>query len=185
MSDRMERNLFKYIWSHSQAPADLDSVRRCPVDADLLPGLRHSEADRQRTDPGQGLRDAGRHPECAADRNRQSVRRRLADALRRLRTRSHERADRAQHGVPRLCRHQRHVQALHQHLQGPARRADAAAPALPAGRPRAEISLCPVPQGPQFRNRDDDQGRGRSAGRLHRRGLRDAGLPRSARRCRR
>ena len=38
-----------------QAPADLDSDHRRPLHADLLPGLRHPEAHRQRADPGQGF----------------------------------------------------------------------------------------------------------------------------------
>ena len=58
----------------------MDSDRRRPLHADLLPGVRHPQAHRQRPDPGQGLRDAGRDAESAADRDRQSVRRSVLHA---------------------------------------------------------------------------------------------------------
>ena len=160
-----------------QEPADLDPVHRRTVHADVLPRLRHPQAHRQRSHPGQGFRDARRDTERAADFHRESVRRGVADAFRGVRTRPHGRPDRAQHGVPGLCRHQRHVQAVHQHVQGPAGRAHAAPPSLPAGRPRPQVSVSAVPQGAQLRDRHHDQGRGRPAGRLHRRGFRDTGLP--------
>ncbi len=83
-------------------------------------------------------------------------------------------ADRAERRVPAARDHQRALQVLHQHLQGPARRAHAAAAALRSDRSRAALSADRVPPGQAGRDRHHDQGRGGAARRVHRRCLRAA-----------
>ena len=177
MSDRMEQNLFRYIWSHSKR----QQIWILIVVALSMPTyfLAFDIPKLIVNGPiqGRGFETPDATQKVLADRDRQSVRRPVLHAVQRLRTRPHGRADRAQRRVPGLCHHQRRLQALHQHLQGPARRAHASPPALPACGPGAALPVPPIPAGAQFRDRDHDQGRGRPAGRLHRRSFRYARLP--------
>ena len=79
--------------------------------------------------------------------------------------------------VPVLRAGERLLQVLHLDLQGPARRAHAAAHALPAGRHAAALPAAAVPPAALLRSRHHGEGRGGAARRLHRRRLRPAGLP--------
>ena len=127
----------------------------------LLPVARPAEDHHQRGDPGRQVPAARRH-------------RRLP----RLRARPPRVPARAVAGVPRADRAERLAQVPDQHHEGLDGRAHAAPPALPALRPDPALPDHALPPRQGRRDGDHDQGRGRAARRLHRRGADHAAVPR-------
>ena len=84
---------------------------------------------------------------------------------------------RAEPLVPLSGPDQRRLQILHQHPQGPSRRAHAAAHALRPLRAAAALPARGHGHGQARRGGEHDQGRGRADRRVHRRRLHPAGLP--------
>ena len=82
--------------------------------------------------------------------------------------------------LPRADRAQRLAQVPDQHHEGLDGRAHAAPPALRALRPHPALPALALPPRQGRRDGDHDQGRGRAARRLHRRGADHAAVPRRA-----
>ena len=165
-----------YLEAHLGQPV-VDPARRRRFDGAVFHVVRSAEADRQRADPGSRIRTAGRNPDLPGHRIRPAVHR-PRDAVSGHPARAHQHAVCAERRVPGAGHHQRPVQILHQHLQGPARRKNAEAHPLRADRPHPALPAERLQTDEGRRSREHGEGRGRAARRLHRRRLRAAGAAR-------